>query len=49
MKDGKYAAPVVVDYGSLVELTAGQSTGQYLDKTFTQGTFIGDLTFSNHH
>lgn len=43
----EYESPEVVDYGDLVELTAGQSTGDYLDAAFPVGTFKGDLTFSN--
>lgn len=42
-----YEKPCVVDYGDLVELTAGQATGFYTDADFPQGTFYGDLTFSN--
>ena len=42
-----YEKPSVVDYGDLVELTAGTSTGNFLDADFPAGTFRGDLTFSS--
>jgi hypothetical protein len=44
---GEYEAPEVVDYGDLVELTAGGNTGRCLDSDFKAGTFYGDLTFSS--
>ena len=34
----EYEAPEVVDYGDLVELTAGQSTGHSLDSAFHTDT-----------
>jgi hypothetical protein len=43
---GAYEPPRVVDYGSLVELTAGQIDGNYLDADFPEGTPKSDLTFS---
>lgn len=42
-----YEKPLVVDYGDLVELTAGSSSGSYLDADFKAGTIFGDLTFSS--
>jgi hypothetical protein len=42
----EYEAPTVVDYGSLRELTAGQSHGTKLDASFPSGTAFADLTFS---
>lgn len=41
-----YEAPTVVDYGSLRELTAGQSQGTNLDASFPINTPFKDLTFS---
>jgi hypothetical protein len=41
-----YEAPQVVDYGTLVALTAAQHGGTRLDRGFPAGTLIGDLTFS---
>jgi len=43
----EYEAPEVVDYGDLVELTAGQSSGDYTDATFPVGTPFRSVTFSN--
>jgi hypothetical protein len=45
-ESAKYAAPTISDYGDLVALTAGASTGNSLDATFAAGTPYGDLTFS---
>jgi hypothetical protein len=42
-----YEKPRIVDYGDLVELTAGTSSGNYLDADFAAGTPYGDLTFSS--
>jgi hypothetical protein len=42
-----YEKPHVVDYGDLVELTAGTSSGNYLDADFQVGTPRGSLTFSS--
>jgi hypothetical protein len=42
----KYEAPKVVDYGTLVQLTAGQTTGNFTDKDFPAHTPKGDITFS---
>jgi hypothetical protein len=41
-----YEAPQVVDYGTLVALTAAQQNGGHLDRDFLAGTLRGDLTFS---
>jgi hypothetical protein len=42
----EYEKPEIVDYGDLVQLTAGGQSGSYLDATFQQGTPRGKLTFS---
>ena len=42
----EYEAPHVVDFGDLVELTAGSSDGCYLDSSFPAGTQKSNLTFS---
>jgi hypothetical protein len=42
-----YEAPTVVDYGTLVELTAAQADGNFTDRDFPQHTPKEDLTFSN--
>ena len=42
-----YEKPRVVDYGDLVELTAGTSSGEYTDADFPSGTKTSDLTFSS--
>lgn len=42
----EYEKPMVVDYGDLIELTAGQSTGASTDATFSAGTPFSHLTFS---
>ena len=34
----EYGPPEIVDYGDLVELTAGQSTGHALDSAFHTDT-----------
>lgn len=41
-----YETPLVVDYGSLAELTAGNADGNFLDRSFPVGTPKRDLTFS---
>lgn len=43
----EYEAPVVVDYGTLVELTAAQQDGNFTDRDFPVNTPKQDLTFSN--
>lgn len=42
----QYTAPKVVDYGTLVELTAGQTDGNFTDRAFPVLTPKKDLTFS---
>jgi hypothetical protein len=42
-----YEAPQIVDYGTLVELTAAQSDGNYTDKAFPIMTPKNELTFSD--
>lgn len=42
----EYESPTVVDYGDLVELTAGGASGECLDADFNAGTPYGKLTFS---
>jgi hypothetical protein len=42
-----YEAPQVKDYGTLVQLTAGQTSGNFTDKDFPVHTPKQDLTFSN--
>ena len=42
-----YEAPRIVDHGTLVELTAGQSDGNFTDAAFPVNTPKKDLTFSN--
>jgi hypothetical protein len=41
-----YEAPQVVDYGTLVQLTAGQQDGDFTDRAFPVNTPKRDLTFS---
>ena len=43
----EYEGPEVVDYGDLVELTAGQSGGEFTDQAFPVNTPFRNLTFSN--
>lgn len=45
--DLTYEKPTVVDYGDLVELTAGGVDGDCLDADFVAGTKRGALTFSS--
>ena len=42
-----YETPAVVDYGDLVELTAGSTDGDFTDAAFPVNTPKRDLTFSN--
>jgi hypothetical protein len=42
-----YEAPKVIDYGTLVELTAAQSDGDFTDRDFPVHTPKNDLTFSS--
>lgn len=41
-----YEAPQITDYGTLVELTAAQSDGEFTDRDFPVHTPKKDLTFS---
>ncbi len=43
----EYESPDVVDYGDLVDLTAGQTDGEATDATFLINTLKRNLTFSN--
>lgn len=47
IREGEYERPKVVDYGDLVALTAGASTGSELDADFPIHTKFSNLTFSN--
>ena len=42
-----YQAPVVVDLGTLTELTAAQQDGDFTDRDFPVNTPKKDLTFSS--
>jgi len=42
-----YEAPQIIDYGTLVELTAAQSDGDFTDRDFPVHTPKKDLTFSS--
>lgn len=42
-----YETPEVVDYGTLTELTAGQTDGDFTDRDFPTNTPKRDLTFSS--
>jgi hypothetical protein len=42
-----YEAPQVTDYGTLLQLTAGQADGEYTDADFPAHTPKKDLTFSS--
>jgi hypothetical protein len=42
----EYERPRVVDFGDLVQLTQGSSTGCYTDADFPARTPTGQLTFS---
>jgi hypothetical protein len=42
----EYETPAVVDYGDLVELTAGSADGDFTDAAFPVSTPKRDLTFS---
>jgi hypothetical protein len=43
----EYETPMIEDHGDLAELTAGSSTGEYLDKNFPVGTPKKDLSFQS--
>jgi hypothetical protein len=42
-----YESPQITDYGTLVELTAAQSDGEFTDRDFPVHTPKKDLTFSS--
>jgi hypothetical protein len=42
----EYKAPKIVDYGTLVDLTAGQANGNFTDAVFPNNTPKSQLTFS---
>jgi hypothetical protein len=42
----QYEAPTLEDFGSLTELTAGQTDGNFTDRAFPVNTPKRDLTFS---
>jgi len=42
-----YESPSIVDYGHLVDLTAGQISGNFTDASFPILTPFNDITFSN--
>ena len=42
----EYTKPEVADYGDLLDLTAGNKTGNFLDATFPIHTPKKNLTFS---
>lgn len=41
-----YEVPVVVDYGTLIQLTTAQADGDFTDRDFPVNTPKQDLTFS---
>jgi hypothetical protein len=45
-RTSEYEAPAVVDFGDLVELTAGTSDGESTDQAFPVNTLRRNLTFS---
>ena len=49
MQEGamQYEAPEIVDYGTLTDLTAGQSDGNFTDRDFPVNTPRDELTFSD--
>lgn len=47
IESAEYETPDIVDYGDLVELTAGTTDGDYTDAAFPVDTPKRDLTFSN--
>jgi hypothetical protein len=46
-KPVEYVAPEVTDYGKLTDITAGQASGSFTDRTFPTNTPFSDLTFSS--
>lgn len=43
----EYEPPEIVDFGDLVELTAGQLHGHYLDAAFVAGPHADHLSISD--
>ena len=43
----QYESPAVLDYGTLQDVTAAQTDGNFLDADFPAGTPKDELTFSN--
>jgi hypothetical protein len=41
-----YETPTIEDHGDLAELTAGNASGEFTDKTFPVHTPKKDITFS---
>jgi hypothetical protein len=41
-----YSSPVISDYGTLVELTAGMQDGNFTDRDFPVNTPRDEITFS---
>jgi len=41
-----YETPVIIDYGTLSDLTEGQAGGDFTDRDFPANTPKRDLTFS---
>lgn len=46
-ESSEYETPEIVDYGDLVEVTAGSTDGDFTDAAFPTNTPKRDLTFSN--
>ena len=42
----QFEVPRITDYGDLVDLTAAQVTGSVLDRDFTAGTPLTEITLS---
>lgn len=42
----KYESPMITDHGTLAEITAGQSDGNFTDRDFPVNTPRDELTFS---
>ena len=41
-----YSRPIISDYGTLAELTAGQMDGNFTDRDFPVNTPRDEITFS---
>ena len=46
-RPNEYHQPSLTKYGDVEEITAGNSTGSYLDRDFPEGTPKDDITFSS--